>query len=315
MSKFKKQLKEAAIFMGDILYNAAVIIVLVVLIRSFLLSPFRVEGSSMESTLEDKEFILIDKLSYLVGEVDRGDPIVFLPPILNSDDPKFEKVVQTDSDGVGRLEIKDMEAVKSNDYCQNKILSHLWLCTDIPISEDSVYFAPTQVALGSTEAQTNWEEAEKTQLTEKDINNGYFELSGEPNLNYNIRIYNSTGPEYFVKRVIGIPGDTVKIENGRVFLKKGTDEDFFEINETFLNRENYHQTYLTNQKGPVSFVVPKGQYFVMGDNRNRSNDSRSWIEPITQEPISFVPEKNISGKVAVVLWPLTHLRFISGAEL
>jgi signal peptidase I len=56
----KKFLKELGLFVADILYNAIVIIVLVVLIRGFLISPFRVVGSSMSDTLQNKEFILID---------------------------------------------------------------------------------------------------------------------------------------------------------------------------------------------------------------------------------------------------------------
>ena len=79
----KELLKEIGLFVADILYNAVVIIILVVLIRSFLISPFRVMGASMEDTLYSNEFILIDRLSYRLGIPERGDAVVFRPPITN----------------------------------------------------------------------------------------------------------------------------------------------------------------------------------------------------------------------------------------
>ncbi|MFH0820499.1 MAG: signal peptidase I, partial [Candidatus Peregrinibacteria bacterium] len=84
---------EAALFLLDILYNAIIIILLVVLIRSFLISPFRVIGSSMADTLASNEFILIDRLSYRLGVPQRGDAIVFRPPITNKYGPKFEETI------------------------------------------------------------------------------------------------------------------------------------------------------------------------------------------------------------------------------
>jgi signal peptidase I len=140
-------------------------------------------------------------------------------------------------------------------------------------------------------------------------------IEGEPDRNYMVRIYSSEGEDYFVKRVIGIPGDTVKVENGRVYLKTPDDEDFREIEEEYLNQENKNRTYISQKQRQNVYEIPEGYYFVLGDNRNHSNDSRSWLEPITQEAFPYVPEANISGKVLVVLWPIQGLRFISGADL
>ena len=89
----REPLKEIGLFLSDILYNAVIIIVLVVLIRSFLISPFRIIGSSMADTLQNNEFILIDKLNYHLGKPDRGDPIVFLPPITNKYPPISDSIV------------------------------------------------------------------------------------------------------------------------------------------------------------------------------------------------------------------------------
>jgi signal peptidase I len=82
-----------------------------------------------------------------------------------------------------------------------------------------------------------------------------------------------------IKRVIGVPGDTVKIENGTVWV----------------NGEELTETYIAappNYGGEWS--VPPDQYFVLGDNRNNSSDSHSW---------GYLPKENLLGKAFFVYWP------------
>ena len=85
----------------------------------------------------------------------------------------------------------------------------------------------------------------------------------------------------FVKRVIGVPGDTVEIRQGRVFL----------------NGEELDEPYITHpdQRTESLVTVPPESYFVLGDNRRASNDSRDW---------GFVPTQNIVGRAWVSYWPL-----------
>jgi signal peptidase I len=85
----------------------------------------------------------------------------------------------------------------------------------------------------------------------------------------------------FIKRVIGRPGDTVEIRNGRVLIN-GEPLD-----------EPYQKDVPRYQVGPEQ--VPARHYFVLGDNRNNSSDSHVW---------GMVPEDNILGKAAVRYWPL-----------
>ena len=84
----------------------------------------------------------------------------------------------------------------------------------------------------------------------------------------------------FIKRIIGVPGDTIEIRNGRVILN-GTPQD-----EPYISREPSYDTPRT--------VVPPGNYFVLGDNRPNSSDSHVW---------GFVPADNLIGKAWFAYWP------------
>ena len=86
--------------------------------------------------------------------------------------------------------------------------------------------------------------------------------------------------EAFIKRIIGIPGDTVSVENGEVIVNGEVLEEVY-----IKERPNY-------EYGPVT--VPDGQYLVLGDNRNNSYDSHYW---------GFVPDDKIIGRAFVRFWP------------
>src|SRR5487761_595029 len=88
----------------------------------------------------------------------------------------------------------------------------------------------------------------------------------------------------FVKRVIGVPGDTVTISGGGVVTVDGA-----RLSEPYIND-------MTNIYGPEHVTLGAGQYFVMGDNRGDSSDSRDW---------GPVPRSDIIGKADLVYWPLS----------
>lgn len=115
--------------------------------------------------------------------------------------------------------------------------------------------------------------------------------------------------KHYVKRVIGIPGDEVIIRDGRVYLRPGGKGPEQELPENYLNAQNAGRTY---QHPPNSgntqerrFSVPENAYFLLGDNRQGSLDSRSFgAQPGTS---AFVPEDDIKGKVWFVALPITKI--------
>jgi len=117
--------------------------------------------------------------------------------------------------------------------------------------------------------------------------------------------------DYYVKRIIGLPEDTVIIENGQVKIKNKANPDGFTLEEDYLSDRFEGKTYLPTESMNETFTVPENKYFVLGDNRTGSSDSRYWRDAYTNKPTPYVDEEMISGKVWVVLWPLNKIRFIS----
>ncbi len=192
----------------DILFNIAVIIAIVAAIRTFLVSPFQVEGSSMENTLLDKEYIVINKLAYYIGKPQRGDIVVLRPP--------------------------------------------------------------------------------------------------------------SDPGKYYVKRVIGTPGDEVIIQDGYVYIRKAGENQIRKLNEDgYLSKENDGQTFRVDpqhlpssgDRTPITYDVPPGEYLVLGDNRKGSLDSRGFTDE-NGKPIPYVPQNEIKGRVWFVALPLSKIHVL-----
>ena len=155
-------------FFLDVVETVVLAVVLFVGINA-VSARVRVDGFSMRPTLEDGEFLLVNKLSYFFGDVKRGDIIVF-----------------------------------------------------------------------------------------------HFPLNPE---------------EELIKRVIGLPGDHIVVQNNQVF-----------VNDQLLNEPYIAQSPLYQG----DWVVAEDHLFVLGDNRNNSNDSKDW---------GMLPEENVVGKAVLIYWP------------
>ncbi len=183
--KFREGLKVIA----DLLYNIAIIVVIVAVIRYTLISPFQVNGTSMVPNLQNTEFLMVDKLSYYLHEPKRGDVIVLVPP-------------------------QDTEV-------------------------------------------------------------------------------------YYVKRIIGLPGEKVEFLDGQVIIHNQEHPQGQKLQEPYLSADN-QKTYLPTHENKI-ISVPNDNYFVMGDNRKASNDSRAW---------GVLHRHNIEGRAWFVFLPVNGIRLL-----
>ena len=192
MDQFKK---EAFDFLKDII----IIVAVVFFIRTFLMMPFQINGQSMYTPYYDKEFIIVDRLSYrelpvfgTIREIERGDVVIFAPKV----------------------------------------------------SEER---------------------------------------------------------KYFIKRVIGLPGETLKIAGGRVYLQNPQSQAFEELEEGYyLSEENNKKTSVRGDQSEYVYEIPAGSYFVMGDNRNHSTDSRTCFQSCATRE-NYITPQDIVGKVLLDL--------------
>tara|TARA_B100001057_G_scaffold145799_1_gene145814 strand:- start:330 stop:1061 length:732 start_codon:yes stop_codon:yes gene_type:complete len=139
----------------------------------------------------------------------------------------------------------------------------------------------------------------KDKLFEKSPKRGdiiVFKLPGQENINY-------------VKRLLGLPGETIKVENGKVLVKSKNSNSFKQISQKndgiFIDTQNQKQIQQLiednykilniTDNGPLDFtpeyLIPEDKYFFLGDNRDNSSDSR------VMSGVGFVPKVNIIGKV------------------
>ena len=90
-----------------------------------------------------------------------------------------------------------------------------------------------------------------------------------------------------IKRVIGVPGDEIEIRDGQVFIN-GTV-----VPEPFIREPTIYEGV---------WSIPEGEFFVLGDNRNNSNDSHNW---------QYLPRDHILGKAILIYWPATDWRMLT----
>lgn len=165
---------------GDFAKFAACVLIAVVAIRYLIAQPFIVSGASMSPNFATNDYLIVDELSYRFHPPQRGDVIIFHPPI----DPSA----------------------------------------------------------------------------------------------------------YYIKRVIGIPGDHIEIKNGVVTITNKEYPNGIVLNEPYITKDTLTEDVVKD--------VPAGDYFVMGDNRPESYDSRAW---------GLLPDQNITGRAFLRLFPFNEI--------
>jgi signal peptidase I len=179
-------------FLREILETVGLAVILFLVIN-VISARVRVEGFSMLPTLDNGEYVLISRLAYKLGDYQRGDIIVFRPPMY-PDAPFWQRLF------------------------------------GLPDFDDKY--------------------------------------------------------EDYIKRIIGLPGETVRIANGAIYINDvPLKEPYIAAPPDYANE----------------WTVPEGQLFVLGDNRNNSADSHAW---------GFLPEENILGKALVIYWPFADFMII-----
>ena len=107
-------------------------------------------------------------------------------------------------------------------------------------------------------------------------------------------IKNADDSKYYVKRVIGLPGETIKMENGTLYVNDK------EQDEQYINRELFHKSevFLEYKKTRI----PPNNFFVMGDNRSHSKDS--W------NGLGYIDQSSVIGKVEFVYYPFSKAKIL-----
>lgn len=109
-----------------------------------------------------------------------------------------------------------------------------------------------------------------------------------------VLLYPDDPSKSYIKRVVGLPGEEVNVENGKLYING------MQMAESYLDSE-----YISSDSMPGSVHVKEHHYFVMGDNRRNSSDSRYW---------GLVPEKYIYGKAIFRYYPFTPIERVGAIE-
>jgi len=121
---------------------------------------------------------------------------------------------------------------------------------------------------------------------------------------------------HYIKRIIGVPGDTVEIKKDNFVYLYPQGKEEIKLEETYLNAINYGNTQVDREEYR-KFEIPEGGYFVMGDNRAHSSDSRHCFSMggcWKREDNAFITKDKISGKAFVTLWPPANIKLIKGFD-
>lgn len=103
--------------------------------------------------------------------------------------------------------------------------------------------------------------------------------------------------QFFIKRIIGLPGERVTIENGKITIYNEQNPGGFVLDESGYISKGI----ITTSAAPIDVQLDNQKYFVLGDNRQASHDSRAW---------GPLPKNDVVGKVLIRAWPVTKAEIL-----
>jgi signal peptidase I len=103
--------------------------------------------------------------------------------------------------------------------------------------------------------------------------------------------------KFYIKRIIGLPGEMVEIQNGKIFVKTKDGSVLHKLNEAYFDSGGI------SDGTDMNIFLKEAEYFVMGDNRSKSSDSRHW---------GALPKKLIVGRALLRLWPVDKVSYLPG---
>ncbi|SDM62705.1 signal peptidase I [Bacillus sp. OK048] len=124
---------------------------------------------------------------------------------------------------------------------------------------------------------------------------------GEPN-RFDIVVFHAPDGKDYIKRVIGLPGDRIEYKNDILYVNgKAYDEPYLKSYKEKISQGSLTYSFTLKETAVGSETVPKGQLFVLGDNRRHSNDSRR---------IGAIPLEKVIGTTKIVYYPINEIKII-----
>lgn len=118
---------------------------------------------------------------------------------------------------------------------------------------------------------------------------------------FDIILFHDAKGNSYIKRVIGLPGESLNYEDDQLYIDSEPVDDSFIFKKNNIANQVFTPDFsLETITGEI--VIPEGSYFVLGDNRIRSKDSRMF---------GFVPKSSIEGKAILIFYPFNHFTFLN----
>lgn len=138
---------------------------------------------------------------------------------------------------------------------------------------------------------------ETIQLEDKVLGNRLAYKTTDPKRGEIIMFHAPDDGELYIKRLIGLPGEKVTIDNAQIYIDDSSEP----------LKENYLPEKWVDENDDFVFEVPEDSYLFLGDNRNESFDARDWEN-------TYVSREDIVAKAEVIYFPLKDVKFLSGYE-